>query len=55
MAVGGIPYYLNYFEPRLGIYENIDKIFFSKSAPLKIEYDRLFASVFTNSNLAKKC
>lgn len=54
MAVGGIPYYLNYFEPRLGIYENIDKIFFSKSAPLKIEYDRLFASVFTNSNLAKK-
>ena len=54
MAVGGIPYYLNYFEPRLGIYENIDKIFFSKSAPLRVEYDRLFASVFSNSNLAKK-
>lgn len=54
MAVGGIPYYLNYFEPKLGIYENIDKIFFSKIAPLKIEYDRLFASVFNNSNLAKK-
>lgn len=46
MAVGGIPYYLNYVEPGLSIAQNIDNLFFNKKAPLKDEFERLFSSLF---------
>lgn len=53
MMVGGIPYYLKYFEKGLSLPQNIDKMFFSKSAVLRDEYDRLFASLFTNPDVMK--
>ncbi|SDB56667.1 ATP-binding protein [Butyrivibrio sp. INlla16] len=53
MMVGGIPYYLNYFEKELSLPQNIDRIFFSKDAALKDEYDRLFSSLFTNADAMK--
>ena len=48
MVTGGIPYYLSYFRKGLSIGQNIDQLFFDPDAPLQNEYDRLFASVFTN-------
>ena len=53
MMVGGIPYYLKYFEKGLSLPQNIDRIFFSKNAVLKDEYNRLFSSLFTNSDTMK--
>ncbi|MBR0133586.1 MAG: AAA family ATPase [Lachnospiraceae bacterium] len=53
MMIGGIPYYLKYFEKGLSLSQNIDRIFFSKSAVLKDEYSRLFTSLFTNSDIMK--
>lgn len=54
MAVGGIPYYLGYFEPGLSLPQNIDKLFFVKNAKLQGEYDRLFASVFSKPEEVKR-
>ena len=54
MIFGGIPYYLNYLNRNLSLAANVDELFFGKNALLKIEYDRLFASVFKNAEMAKK-
>lgn len=54
MAVGGTPYYLDYFEKGLSLAQNIDNLFFKKSAKLKDEFDRLFASVFSSPEDSKK-
>ena len=53
MMVGGIPYYLNYFDRALSIAQNIQVLFFDRSAPLKDEFDRLFSSLFTNPEVMK--
>ena len=53
MIFGGIPYYLNYLNRNLSLAANIDELFFGKNALLKNEYDRLFASVFKNAEMAK--
>ncbi len=53
MTVGGIPYYLNYFNRALSIPQNIQAIFFDRNAPLKDEFDRLFSSLFTNPEVMK--
>lgn len=54
MAVGGVPYYLNYFDSKYTTYENIDSLFFSKYAPLKLEFNRLFNSTFKRAEDAEK-
>lgn len=48
MMVGGIPYYLKYFNKKFSLQQNIDAMFFAEYAPLKDEYDRLFSSLFVN-------
>ena len=53
MTVGGIPYYLNYFDRALSVPQNIQAIFFDKGAPLRNEFDRLFSSLFTNPEVMK--
>lgn len=53
MAVGGIPYYLGYFEKEKSLAQNLDSLFFEKSAKLRDEYDRLFSSVFSNADSIK--
>lgn len=53
MILGGIPYYLDYFEPGLSLPQDIDKLFFAPNAVLKDEYDRLFSSVFSNPDTMK--
>lgn len=53
MIVGGIPYYLKYFEKGLSLAQNIDRMFFGTNAVLKNEYDRLFTSAFDNPEMMK--
>ena len=53
MITGGIPYYLGYYEKGLSLAQNVDHLFFEKNAPLKNEYERLFNSVFSNSEMMK--
>ena len=53
MMLGGIPYYLNYFEKSLSVSQNIQALFFDKGAPLRNEFDRLFSSLFTNPEVMK--
>lgn len=53
MIFGGIPYYLGYFKRGRSLAQNVDDLFFAKGAKLFIEYDRLFASVFTNPDMMK--
>ena len=53
MILGGIPFYMDYFEKELSFAQNIDNLFFSDSAVLSDEYDRLFSSIFSNPALMK--
>lgn len=53
MVVGGIPYYLDYMRKGLSLAQNIDRMFFAEGAKLRDEYDRLFASVFSNPEQMK--
>lgn len=54
MMVGGIPYYLNYFEKTKSLAQNIDSLFFTENAPLQEEYSDLFASLFVNPDTMHK-
>ena len=49
MALGGIPYYMNFWNPSMSLAQNIDNLFFVKEAKLKTEFERLFGSLFTNA------
>ena len=53
MVVGGIPYYLDYMRKGLSLAQNIDRMFFAEGAKLRDEYNRLFASVFSNPEQMK--
>lgn len=54
MILGGIPYYLNYFRGGLSLSQNIDQMFFAEHPRLHDEFDRLFASVFSNPEEMKR-
>lgn len=54
MMLGGIPFYLNYFKRGQSLAQNIDRLFFAPNAILRDEYDRLFASVFSNPEEMKR-
>ena len=49
MILGGIPFYLDCFNPSLSLAQNIDTLFFNPKAKLGDEFDRLFNSVFDNA------
>lgn len=53
MVFGGIPFYLGYVNGEYSLPQNIDNICFAKNAPLRDEYDRLFASAFENPDYIK--
>ena len=54
MMLGGIPFYLNYFKKGLSLAQNIDYLFYAPNAKLRDEFDRLFASVFSNPEEMKR-
>ena len=50
MIVGGIPYYLNFFEKGKSVDQFVESLFFKKNAFLKNEFSNLYAALFNNSN-----
>jgi hypothetical protein len=48
MIFGGVPYYLSLLNKNESLAQNIDRLFFSKGE-LQREYDRLYTSLFRNS------
>ena len=54
MAVGGVPYYLNYFKKGKSVPQNVNDIFFTKGSPLRLEYERLFDVTFASATLARR-
>jgi AAA+ ATPase superfamily predicted ATPase len=49
MIFGGVPYYLNMFESGLSVAQNVDQICFAENAPLREEFEELYASLFKHS------
>jgi AAA+ ATPase superfamily predicted ATPase len=49
MIFGGIPYYMSYVEKGMSPEQIIDNMFFSNNAPLKNEFENLYAALFKNS------
>lgn len=54
MVFGGIPYYLALLRRGESVAQNIDRLFFSPTGVLRVEFDRLFASLFTNVEDCKR-
>lgn len=48
MIMGGIPFYMDGLQKGNSLAQNIDILFFDKHAQLRNEFERLFASLFTN-------
>ena len=46
MTLGGIPYYLDVVDVAMSSYQNINKLFFEENAPLRIEFESLYESLF---------
>jgi hypothetical protein len=46
MTLGGIPYYLDMVDVGMSPYQNINKLFFEENAPLRIEFESLYESLF---------
>lgn len=54
MAVGGIPMYLSYVTPGESLAQSIDNLYFSKRGKLRMEFDRLFGSIFSKPEFYKR-
>ena len=46
MIMGGVPYYWGFLRRDLSLTQNIDAAFFAADAPLRHEFDYLYASIF---------
>ena len=49
MMLGGVAYYMSYFQPGKSLAQNIDGLFFEENGFLQTEYDRLFTSLFADN------
>lgn len=50
MVMGGIPFYMNFFNPAYSLAQNIDALFFARRAKLADEFERLFNSIFDRAD-----
>ena len=48
MIFGGIPYYLRMMDKRYSLALNVDRICFGEAAPLRLEFDGLMDTLFSN-------
>jgi AAA+ ATPase superfamily predicted ATPase len=53
MILGGVPYYYNFLDKNLSVPQNIDKLFFERTASLRNEFDFIFKSLFESSDKYK--
>ena len=51
MIMGGIPYYLNLLNGRFSFAQNIDRLFFANKGELWDEFEHLYRTLFTNSEI----
>ena len=49
MIFGGVPYYLNLFDKRLSVAQNVDNLIFDENGALHSEYYILFHTLFRNA------
>jgi len=49
MIMGGIPYYIEQLQKNKSIYQNVDNLLFNNSGVLRNEFEKLYASLFRNS------
>ncbi len=49
MCLGGIPYYLSLLDPRFSLEQNIDLLYFNSKGELRLEFDRIFNTLFKTS------
>jgi AAA+ ATPase superfamily predicted ATPase len=49
MIFGGIPFYLNMFDKKFGLTQNVDKLLFTSNAPLRNEFNEVYSSLFRSS------
>ena len=54
MALGGIPYYWRYLRRGLSLAQNLDFMCFAPNAPLRGEFEELYASLFRNADSYKR-
>lgn len=50
MIFGGIPYYLNLYDRRLSLAQNVDSLVFDERGDLHHEYEQLFRSLFKRAD-----
>jgi hypothetical protein len=50
MAMGGIPHYLRMVQPGESAVQAIDRLFFERQAPLRIEFDNLYKALFEHAS-----
>lgn len=48
MALGGVPFYLEFVAPQKSVAQNINDLCFSPRGPLRTEYENLYTSLFKN-------
>ena len=50
MAMGGVPFYMSLLDPTQSLAQNLDRLFFSKNAPMREEFDELFLALFNQAD-----
>lgn len=50
MLTGGIPFYLNMLQKKYSLSQNIDDLCFAKNGLLKMEFDELYSTLFSNAD-----
>lgn len=48
MIFGGVPFYWEFLQKGMSLAQNVDRILFAEDAPLKNEFDYLYAAIFRN-------
>lgn len=54
MILGGIPYYLNMLDHRMSLAQNVDRLLFNPNGELYNEFDMLYRSLFSHSEVYVK-
>ncbi len=50
MILGGVPFYYSLLNPKESLVQNIDSLFFKKSAKLQGEFDELYSALFASAD-----
>ena len=51
MVIGGIPFYLSLLDTSKSFAQNVDELFFSRNASLRLEFEELYHALFSNAGL----